>query len=209
MKIKEILEKNIKWIALFICLVLVIGIVEDVLDKEILKLDIAGYNFVAQYLISDNITPIAKIITQFGGVIFLIVISSILLIIIKNKKTGLLIWINLTISTLLNQILKFIVQRPRPTEYRIIDETGYSFPSGHSMVSAAFYGFLIYLIYKNIKNKYFKIGLITLLSILIVLIGISRVYLGVHYATDVLAGFLIAISYLIIFVASTSFLVKK
>ena len=67
------------------------------------------------------------------------------------------------------------------------------------MVSAAFYGFLIYLIYKNIKNKYLKWGLITLLSCIVLLIGTSRIYLGVHYTSDVIAGFLISISYLIIF----------
>ena len=199
MKTKEIIEKNIKWIALFICVILVIGIVEDVLDKEIYKLDVVGYNFVSQYLISDNATPIAKGITQLGGVIGLITIAVILSIAIKNKKICILIWLNLAISALLNQILKRIVQRPRPTEFRIIDESGYSFPSGHSMVSAAFYGFLIYLIYKNIKNKYLKCGLIAVLTLLIILIGISRIYLGVHYTSDVLAGFLISISYLIIF----------
>ena len=59
--------------------------------------------------------------------------------------------INLLISTVLNIILKNVVQRPRPNEFRLITETGYSFPSGHSMVSMAFYGFLIYLIYKLVK----------------------------------------------------------
>lgn len=78
-------------------------------------------------------------------------------------------------------------------------QVGYSFPSGHSMVSMAFYGFLIYLIYNNIKNKYIKWILICSLSILIILIGISRIYLGVHYTSDVLAGFLISISYLVIY----------
>lgn len=199
MKTKEIIEKNIKWIALFICLVLVIGIVEDVLNKDIGKLDVLGYNFVSEHLISDNITPIAKAVTQLGGVIGLITIAIILSIVIKNKKISIFIWINLVISTLLNQMLKHIIQRPRPTEFRIIDESGYSFPSGHSMVSAAFYGFLIYLIYKNVKNKYLKWSLITGLGLLIILIGTSRIYLGVHYTSDVLAGFLISISYLIIF----------
>ena len=203
MKTKEIIEKNMKWIILFICLVLIIGIVKEIVDNEIMILDVGGYNFVSKYLISDNITPIVKGITQLVGAIFLIGLSVILSIIIKNKKIGILIWINIVISTLLNQILKYIVQRPRPTEFRIIDERGYSFPSGHSMVSAAFYGFLIYIIYKNIKNKYIKWGLITILSLLIVLIGISRIYLGVHYTSDVIAGILISILYLIIFTHCT------
>lgn len=199
MKVIEFIRKNLKWFIVFICLILVIGILEDVLEDEILKLDIYGYDLVSKFLISDFVTPIAKNITHLGGAIFLITLSLILLLIIKNKKIGILIWLNLGISVLLNQALKFIIQRPRPTEFRIINENGYSFPSGHSMVSAAFYGFLIYLIYKNVKNKYLKWSLITLLSLVILTIGISRIYLGVHYTSDVIAGLLISVSYLIIF----------
>ena len=110
----------------------------------------------------------------------------------------------MAVITILNQILKRILQRPRPTEYRIVEETGYSFPSGHSMVSMAFYGYLIYLIYKYVKNKYLKWTLITLLSFLIVSIGISRIYLGVHYTSDVLGGFLISISYLVIYISAVN-----
>lgn len=199
MKVIEFIKKNLKWFIVFICLILVIGILEDVLEDEILKLDIYGYDLISKFLISDFVTPIAKNITHLGGAIFIIILSLILLISIKNKRIGILIWINLGISVLLNQALKFIIQRPRPTEFRIINESGYSFPSGHSMVSAAFYGFLIYLIYKNVKNKYLKWSLITLLSLVILTIGTSRIYLGVHYTSDVIAGFLISISYLIIF----------
>lgn len=96
-------------------------------------------------------------------------------------------------------MLKNTLKRPRPIDYRLIEETGYSFPSGHSMASMAFYGLLIYLIYRNVKNKYLKWTLICLLSVLIILIGISRIYLGVHYTSDVLAGFLVSLSYLIIY----------
>ena len=67
------------------------------------------------------------------------------------------------------------------------------------MASMTFYGFLIYLIYKKVKNKYLKWTLISLLSILIILVGASRVYLGVHYTSDVIAGILISTSYLIMF----------
>ena len=81
---------------------------------------------------------------------------------------------------------------------------GYSFPSGHSMISMAFYGLIIYYVWKNVKN--IKIRNITciLLSILILLIGISRIYLGVHYASDVLGGFIISIAYLIVFITITN-----
>lgn len=204
-KIKEFTIKNSKWIILFLCVIIFLELALDVFQKEIMRKDIIGYNLISTYLISDFATPIAKIITQMGGAIALVTITIALLLFLKNKKTGIAIAINLGIATLLNLLLKNIVQRPRPTEYRMIDESGYSFPSGHSMVSMAFYGFLIYLIYKQVENKKLKWGLIIALSLLIVTIGISRIYLGVHYTSDVLAGFTISVSYLI---AYTS-IVKK
>ena len=200
-KIKRFIVKNLKWIILFICLIGFLALAEDVFNKEIMNGDIIGYKFISTYLISDFTTPIAKFITNFGGAIFLIGIAVILFIVIKNKKIGISIITNLGIITILNQLLKRILQRPRPEEFRIINESGYSFPSGHSMISMAFYGYLIYLIYKYVKNKYLKWFLITILGILIVSIGISRIYLGVHYTSDVLAGFLISISYLIVYIS--------
>lgn len=199
-KILKLIKNNYKWIILSICLILFLALAEDVFNKEIMKGDIIGYNFVKTYLIKKEITPIMKLITFFGGATCLIGLTLVLFITIKNKKIGLLIGTNLIVITILNQIFKFILQRPRPTENRIINENGYSFPSGHSMISMAFYGFLIYLIYKYVKNKKIKYISITLISVLIIFIGISRIYLGVHYTSDVLAGFLFSISYLIIYV---------
>lgn len=202
--IRKFIEKNLKWIILFICLIGFLALAEDVFNKDIMNGDIIGYKFISTYLISDFATPIAKFITNFGGAMCLIGIAIILFIIIKNKKIGATIISNLCIITILNQALKRILQRPRPENFRIINESGYSFPSGHSMVSMAFYGYLIYLIYKYVKNKYLKWALITVLGILIVSIGMSRIYLGVHYTSDVLAGFLISISYLIIYVSAVN-----
>lgn len=199
-RIKKVFIKNYKWIICFICLILFLALAEDVFNNEIMNGDVIGYKIISTYLIRDSLTPIFKIITWFGSATCIILLALILFFTIKNKKVGLLISTNLIIITILNQALKIIVQRPRPTEYRIINEAGYSFPSGHSMVSMAFYGFLIYLIYKNIKNKYLKISLIVILSLLIVMIGISRIYLGVHYTSDVCAGFLVSLSYLIIYI---------
>lgn len=203
-KIKEFITKNLKWIILFICLIGFLAIAEDVFNKEIMSGDIIGYKLVSTFLISNFATPIAKFITNFGGAIFLITLTIILLVLIKNKKIGISIFSNLVIVTILNQLLKAILQRPRPTEYRIVEETGYSFPSGHSMVSMAFYVYLIYLIYKYVKNKYIKWISIVLLSILVCSIGISRIYLGVHYTSDVLGGFLISMSYLVIYISAVN-----
>ena len=209
-KIKEITKKNFKWLVLFIALIGFLALAEDVFNKEIMNGDIIGYKIISTFLISDFATPIAKFITNFGGAIFLITLTVILFILIKNKKIGLSIFSNLIIITVLNQLLKRILQRPRPTEFRIIEETGYSFPSGHSMVSMAFYGYLIYLIYKYVENKYVKWISIVLLSILICSIGISRIYLGVHYTSDVLGGFLVSISYLILFISTVNkFFIEK
>lgn len=201
-RIKDFIIKNLKWIILFICLIGFLALAEDVFNKEIMKGDIIGYKMVSTFLISDFATPIAKFITNFGGAIFLIILTILLLVVLKNKKVGLSICTNLVVVTILNQLLKRLLQRPRPTEFRIIEENGYSFPSGHSMVSMAFYGYLIYLIYTFVKNEYLKWISIVLLSLLICLIGISRIYLGVHYASDVLGGFLISISYLVIYISA-------
>ena len=198
---KEYIKKNLKWVVLFICLVGFLALTEDVFNKEIMQGDIIGYKMISTFLISDFVTPIAKFITNFGGAIFLSIATIALLLLIKNKKIGLSIFSNIVIITILNQLLKRILRRPRPTEFRIVEETGYSFPSGHSMVSMAFYGYLIYLIYRYINNKYIKWSLIVLLSILICLIGISRIYLGVHYTSDVLGGFLLSISYLVVYIS--------
>lgn len=203
-KVKDFGIKNIKWIILFFLLIITLMIVEDVFEDEIMKLDTIGYNLISN-IINPSITPIAIVITSIGGAIVIAALAIDVLILVKNRKISFSIILNLVIATILNIILKNIVQRPRPDEYRLITETGYSFPSGHSMVSMAFYGYLIYLTYKYLKNKKLKVLLITFLSILIILIGITRIYLGVHYTSDVIAGFLISICYLIIYTS----LVKK
>ena len=207
-KIKEIFLKNYKWLICFICLFCFLLLAEDVFTKEIIQIDDIVYKFIASHFISNSLTPIVKIITFFGSATWIVIFTIILFVIIKNKRQNILLGTNLCIVTIINQILKHIFKRSRPTEFRIIDESGYSFPSGHSMVSMAFYGYLIYLVYKNIKNKYLKWILIVVLSILIILIGISRIYLGVHYTSDVLGGYLLSVSYLVLFIHITNSMEK-
>lgn len=196
----KFIKNNWRLMILFICLIGFLALAEEVFHQEIMNGDIVGYDIVSKLFKFNVSTPIAKFITNFGGAIFVISLTTILFFVIKDKKIGISIITNLGIVTILNQIIKFIMQRPRPTEFRIIEETGYSFPSGHSMVSLAFYGYLIYLIYKYINNKHLKRTLIIILSVLICIIGVSRIYLGVHYTSDVLGGFLISFAYLIIYI---------
>lgn len=209
---KQYISKKYKLILLLLCIFLFIFILLNVINRDIKIIDEEGYYYISHYLINNTITPIAIFFTFLGEKTFLIALAVILIIfsfIFKRKNYGIQIAINLPLAALVNFIIKSIVRRPRPTEYRIIDQSGYSFPSGHSMVSMAFYGFLIYLVFKHIKNKYIKIPIIILLVAIIPCVGISRIYLGVHYTSDVLAGFLLGLAYLIIFTSVIKKFIRK
>ncbi len=146
---------------------------------------------------SKNAITIFSYLTRLGDWYTLIIIT-LMLLILKNKKYFKYTSINLAVIALLNQLLKNVIKRPRP----VIGDgkfSGYSFPSGHAMVSMAFYGLLIYLVFSSNLNKKVKILLITCLSLIILLIGFSRIYLGAHYITDVLSGFTLSIFYLTIY----------
>ena len=197
------MKRNLKKIIFTVSLGLFVLIAIEVFHKPAVKLDNIVYNFLSNNIISDTLTKFVKIITNLGGAIILIFLSISSLIFIKNKKIGFCIILNLVFVTLLNLIIKNILQRERPTGFRLIEEGGYSFPSGHSMASMAFYGLIILYVYKYIENKYIKFFAISFFSILILGIGISRIYLGVHYTTDVLAGFLLSISYLIVYTSAS------
>ena len=156
------------------------------------------YDFITKYK-NPYLTSFFKIITFLSSSYFIISTLIILLLILRKNHLGLKIFINILICYLINQILKNIFKRPRPLNINLINEKGYSFPSGHSMISLSFYGFIIYLINTKDINKYIKILITIILSILICLIGLSRIYLGVHYASDVLAGFAISLAHLSIY----------
>lgn len=197
-KVLLFLKKNLKWIVSLITLIMFIAIVRNIYANEIASFDNFYYGYISK-LISDQMTFFVKVITNLGSAYALISIAVLMLLIPKKKIYGILTSINLVAIFLLNLLLKYIFTRPRPTDINLIKELGYSFPSAHAMVGTAFYGFLIYLIWQsNIKNKQ-KWFYSILLGILIILICITRIYLGVHFASDVFGGFLISISYLVLF----------
>ena len=164
-------------------------------NEYLIWIDDFSYSIVSLF-ISDTMTTIMKFITFFADPIWCILFSVLVIIFWKKIRKAFLI--NLIFVFMLNYILKLIFSRTRPIDINIITETGYSFPSGHAMISLAIYGFLAYLLWKS-DYKYKKIG-VSLLVLLIVLIGISRIYLGVHYTSDVIAGFIVSLGYLLLFI---------
>lgn len=191
------MKKNIKWIICILSLVIFLILGYLVKTNNDLILDTIIYSFISKF-INNDLTHIIKFITFLGSATVVILITIIALIVIKNKKIGLFMALDLIIITIFQYILKAIFARPRPIGISLVEETSFSFPSGHSLTALAFYGFIIYLVYRS-KLKYKKVY-VTLLSLLILLIGLSRVYLGVHFITDVLGGFSFSLFYLIIFI---------
>lgn len=153
------------------------------------------YNFIFQYR-SDLLDSFFKFITKFGNTISILCIVVALLLAFdkKNQRTLGIITIS---SVLVNTIIKNIIRRVRPDHLRLIKQGGYSFPSGHAMISIAVYGFLIYWVWNNIKNKIVKILLTIILLFIIIGIGLSRIYVGVHYPSDVLAGYVLSLGLLL------------
>lgn len=155
------------------------------------------YNFIIAFKNPGLSRFMAYITTLSNPVVIVFLCCLSLLFLIVHKKWPIALVGTSLISVAFNQGIKNIIKRPRPDHLRLIEENGYSFPSGHAMGSMAFYGFLIMIIFKLNINRWLKIILIFLISVLILLIGISRIYLGVHYPSDILGGYLLSMALII------------
>lgn len=141
---------------------------------------------------SPVLTAFLKGITHLGDSITVIAFCLLLFIVPKSRKTiALPVSAAIISSGILNIILKNIFARERPDILRLISETGYSFPSGHAMINASLYTMLILMIFRFIRSIPWKLSLSALCVALTLLIGYSRIYLGVHYAGDIIGGWLI------------------
>lgn len=192
----EVKKRHIKWFIITICCIIFILCMVHAFTNLTTSFDKDIYHLIHR-LSNPSMTLIFKIITEFGNIFAFILITGIAVLLLKKKRYILLILGNLGVVVLLNQFLKLLFVRPRPLHLAIIKETGYSFPSGHAMASVAFYGFLIYILWETKQERSVKIILTIILALLVLLIGISRIYLGVHYASDIVAGFSLSVIYLI------------
>lgn len=137
---------------------------------------------------------IMKKITYFGSVHFFLPIGILMLLILLKKRNvnGIILLLSSILGGYgLNILLKSIFIRTRPLEYFLIEQGGYSFPSGHAMMSMIFYTTITHLLIENEKRRGVKKILWTINCIVIALIGFSRIYLGVHWPTDILMGYVI------------------
>ncbi len=155
---------------------------------------------------NPGLTGPLETITSLGNIFLVVMVAiivGVILFIRKNWWRLLALFLGVAIGQAVLNILKVIFQRPRPkTEMYVF---GSSFPSGHVFSAAVIYGFCIYLTFRFINNATVKWIVATLLALLILLIGFSRVYLGVHWLSDVLAGYATGFAWLLfsIFVAKT------
>ena len=183
-----------------ILIIISIITIKIILNKE-LFIDKMAYNLIVEKLRTPTMTSFMKCVTKLGDTKTMIITSIIASIIFfikeKRKDIATIIPASLLVITSFNSFLKILIRRPRPIGYRLINITGFSFPSGHSVASMAFYGLLIYLVYRLVKNKVLRNILITISAILILLIGLSRIYLGVHYFSDVIMGYSLSLIYLL------------
>lgn len=196
---KKWLRNNWKPLIFSLSIIIFVIIVSLLLNDKLSTFDSYVYSIISK-LRCKPITYLFKGITYLCSTPFVLIVTVMYMLLCKNKRIGFYVALNVILCVLLNQFMKVLFTRDRPLDIGLIVESGYSFPSGHSMVSLALYGFFIYLIYHSrlpFKKRYLDI---TLLSILIILIGISRIYLGVHYASDVLGGFALSMAYLILFI---------
>lgn len=163
--------------------------------------DFAVFDYVRPY-INDTTTAIMQFITFLGTHNFLIPANLVLIayyLFIKKHR-----WYSIKIPVValgglsLMFLLKFLFNRPRPLIPLLAEARGLSFPSGHALMSFSFYGLLIYLVWQNVTKTWLKWTLTAFLFLLIWLIGFSRIYLRVHYASDVLAGFAMGLIWLVL-----------
>jgi len=194
------MKKSIKYIFVGI-LALIFGILTwAVINNKTAAFDDAVYNLVT-FVKNDTVTNIYKFITFFGSTKFIVILCLLFLLVFWKQKKGFIISVCLIGSTIINNVIKLLVRRERPLDLMMIKESTFSFPSGHTMASVSMYGLLIYLVWKSKLNKTSKIILTILLGLLTLAIASSRIYLGAHFATDIIGAIIMSSIWLILFIS--------
>ncbi|AJE49696.1 phosphatase PAP2 family protein [Paenibacillus polymyxa] len=182
-------------VALLTCIVCALGfslIALWVSDHQVRHFDHKIITAIGQ-LESPAMTRLMKCFTMIGSgipvVIIILIAMFVLYSVLGHRRELFFLAVAVLGSVLLNMVLKMLFQRARPEINRIIEANGYSFPSGHSMTAFSMYAALTFLLWKHVPSRRGRILLVVLSSLLILTIGASRIYLGVHYPSDVVGGY--------------------
>lgn len=190
---------------------LVFGVMRDIARGYITSFDMAIITAVRLHTTS-TLSQAMMVITELGAMPFYIVFGGIITILLCIKKhiaRGIMLVVCSGGSGLMTLLLKSIVMRIRPDMMPVIIETGYSFPSGHSVTAVCFYGYLAYLCYRYAGSNMVRYSMLVVCIALILSIGISRIYLGVHYPTDVVGGYIGGMMWLSISILLLDYIEKK
>ena len=190
---------NRRVVVLLAAALIFVWLLGEVASGEIMRLDTLAYQVFVETLRSDALTPFMEAFTSLASVVVLAVMAAVIAALAPGKAPGWCVAVNLVCVVVLNTVLKVLVQRPRPAGFRLISESGYSFPSGHSMVAMAFFGLLIWMVWRYHRRDVMRVVWCVCFGLVIAMVGISRIYLGVHYASDVLAGFCVSLIWLIFY----------
>lgn len=186
------IELVIVFITFFVAIAFLIVIIRRIFFQNKYAFDQKVFDFLQSY-VSDANTSIIQFFTIFGSHNFLIPAYLLLFIyfyFIRKNKWYFIKFASIAISNLLLMFgLKYLFNRPRPLIPLLKEVPGLSFPSGHAFMSLTFFGLLIFVVYRDVKNTWVKWSLVVLLLLMIFFVGLTRVYLRVHYVSDVLAGY--------------------
>lgn len=188
-KSKRIVLSVLFLVLFFITMFLVIFDKVSIFDQAI-------YNFVISFR-SGFFDFYFTTITKLSNTSIIILVVLLFVIIVRGRH-ALFLLVSSIDCLLLTTIFKHLVGRSRPIGLKLIQQGGYSFPSGHTMFSVCVYGYFLYLAITKIKNKILRYVVSFLLLLVILSIGVSRIYVGVHFASDVLAGYLLGTCYLLV-----------
>lgn len=155
---------------------------------------------------TSELTSVFKFFTFLAGWQMIVIIASVtffLLIWLKQRFSALIFATTLAFAELIGLALKELVARPRPNPaLSIATESSYSFPSGHTLAATVIFGMIAYFLTKSVRLRLNKFLIFLIYAITVVAVGLSRIYLGVHYPSDVVASLLLGALIMGIFVAS-------
>lgn len=181
-------------LAAFACLLI------KVLKGRAIRIDELGYLLFVERLRSPVLTVAMKAVSNLASLPFIVGVLVVAMLRAPCRVHVILAAVNVGAISAIDQLLKVLVRRPRPQGFRLVEAPGLSFPSGHSMAAMAFYGYGIWLVRCGVHGLPFGAAIEIALACVILAVGVSRIYLGVHYTSDVLGGFCFSFAWLVLFV---------